>query len=136
MIGAFVAESLASYAISKGLDRVFKNKKTFKKRLAKVIDKTINEFSREHPIADEGERFAFYKSQVMVDELLKFRLFGHGKNRIDDNTIVNELKKNPNILRPDKEDILAFLDIFDKNIKADKELKDLALDENYKGGNF
>ncbi len=131
-IGIFVAKSIASFSINKGFNNILTAKNAAENRLAKVIDHTIEEYKKNDPIEDNQGKFAFYKSQILVDELLKCRFFSKGKYQPDVNTIQTELKKNPNIIPPDQNQINIFLTLFEQNIKADEELKSLVIDENYK----
>ena len=73
-LAVFVVNSVAGYAIKRGLDNLLKDRKTFEKRLGKVIDETINEYDKLF-IVKEKNKFPFYKSQVFIDELLTYRFF-------------------------------------------------------------
>lgn len=131
-VSLFVAKTIASYASQKGLNRFFENIGSFENRLSKVIDVTIEEFKAENPIPDEDEKFAFYDSQIIVDELLKYRFFGSTGYQLDEARISSELNKNSNIIQPEKKQLESFLEIFDQKIQEDDQLKKLAVDENYK----
>ena len=131
-IGIFVATKIASYAISKRLDKLFTNRNTFERRLAKVIDRSIDEYHNTFPIPDEDGKFAFYKSQLFVEELLKLRFFGDTAYKVDKSTIIKQISKNKNIILPTREQLSDFLEIFEKHRRADDELKNLEIEKNYK----
>jgi len=131
-VSSFVANAVATYAIQKGVDSVINNEETFKERLKKVLDTTIEEYKAENPIPDENGKFAFYDSQIIVDELLKVRFFRNHGYLLNEERIASELNKNPNILHPEKEQLEHFLEVFDRNVQQDDRLKELAVDENYK----
>ncbi|MCH7827078.1 MAG: tetratricopeptide repeat protein [Bacteroidetes bacterium] len=137
MIGAFVAQQIVGYSIDKGLDHVFRKKpNSYKPKLELVINKTIDDFSSEYPIAERDEKFPFYKSQIIIDELLKYRFFKNNNYLLDENRIKQELLINPYILVPKNGEIEIFLQLFEENLKAEKELKPLAVEENYKAEIF
>lgn len=135
-VSLFVAKTIASYASQKGLDHFFENMGSFENRLSKVIDVTIEEFKAENPIPDEDHKFAFYDSQIIVDELLKYRFFGSTGYQLDEARISSELNKNSNIIQPEKKQLESFLEIFEQKIQKDDQLKKLAVDENYKSEIF
>ncbi len=129
-IGTFIARQVAGYSIKKGLDWFpDKNRETFERRLAGIIDKTIDDFSRTLPKPVEG--VVFYESRVFVDELLKYRLFGNDGDMPDRGRIESALRAHVNIAAPGTEAIRAFLTAFEENLKADDELRKLALQEGY-----
>lgn len=135
-IGVFVAKSQASYGFNKGLAKVFKDQKSFVNRLAQVINKTIDQYKQESPIVDKDGKFAFYDSQILLEELLKFRFFSKDGYRLSDDIITEALRDNPKIIPPGKKQLERFLEIFEQNIEADEELKKLEIDENYKAEIF
>lgn len=135
-VSLFVAKTIASYAFQKGLNHFFENMGSFENRLSKVIDLTIEEFKAENPIPDEDEKFVFYDSQIIVDELLKYRFFGSTGYQLDEARISSELNKNSNIIQPEKKQLESFLEIFEQKIQKDDQLKKLAVDENYKSEIF
>ncbi len=135
-VASLVANSIATYAFNKGLDRIFSDRKSFEDNLTKVIYETIEEFKKKYPIKDEGDRFPFYESQIIVDELLKFRFVAKGGYKIDEKKLKRELKKNPHIIPPTKEQLQKFIEIFNEKVADNKELKKLEVDENYKSQIF
>ncbi len=135
-VASLVANSIATYAFNKGLDRIFSDRKSFEDNLTKVIYETIEEFKEKYPIKDEGDRFPFYESQIIVDELLKFRFVAKGGYKIDEKKLKRELKKNSHIIPPTKEQLQKFIEIFNENVADNEELKKLEVDENYKSEIF
>lgn len=121
-------ESLTSEAISRGIIKLFP-KDSFKTRLYKIIQETIDEFDSRANISYSGSNFPFHLSQCIVDELLKFRLFKNSGYIFNGRIIQEELLKNPNIIPPTAEDMQLFLSIFQKKITEDEILKKLAIDE-------
>jgi len=134
----FISKTIASYAIKKGLDHLLsEDRESFEKRLSGVIHDTIEEFKKENPIpASRDGKFPFYESQVMTNELLMYRFFGDEKYPFDHETIKSELRKNPNILPPTKDQLTSFFDIFKRNVEKDGELKICEINENYKAEIF
>lgn len=135
-IGLFVASNIASYAINKGLDNIFKDKRLFVKQLSIAINKTIIEYSEKYPKINNCNKFIFYESQIIVDELLKYRFFSKDGYKFKESDIINKLQRNHNILSPSKPEVSNFLQIFDKNIKADRFLLDLEIESFYKSEIF
>jgi len=135
-VGMFVAKSIASYAVEKGLNSLFSNQQDFEKRLSVIINQTIEDFKTKNPIPETDGKFPFYDSQIMIDEFLKFRFFNNQGYQLDETNIANALDKNPNIIRPEKQQITSFLEIFEQNIQSDDELKKLEIDETYKSEIF
>jgi tetratricopeptide (TPR) repeat protein len=135
-IGTFAAKSLISFAAKKGLSKIFPNEKSFSKSLENVIQKSVDDYKEKYPIPyiheNLQEKFPFYDSQIIVDELLKLVFFEKDEFGLQSNNIIEALKNNTNIIPPDEKQINNFLDLFKKNVKADSELKSLAIEENYK----
>jgi len=131
-IGLFVAKEIASYAIARGLDKVLAQRKTFEKRMAKVINEAIDEFHGQFPIPDAEGKFAFYKSQILLEELLKFRFWGDGAYEVDEDTLIDHLSKNPNVIPPTQQQVQAFFEIFERHRKNDDLLKKLEIEENFR----
>lgn len=129
MIG-FIAKNVASYGITKGLDALLKqNKETFINQLQKAIDDTIDEYNERFPQKDIGKNFSFYKSQIIIEEFLKFRLFETNGYALNEDNIRRALEKNPNIIKPTSEQLKSFFDIFDKHVNSDPLLKKLEINE-------
>lgn len=128
----FAAQTIAAYGFNKGLDKIFSNREDFSNRLFKIISLTIDEYQEKYPAQDHGKQFAFYKSQILIEEFLKFRLFSNKGYKIDPKTIQTELEKNPNILKPNDSELDNFILIFDKYINEDEKLKLLEIEAFHK----
>lgn len=127
-IGVKLTEILATYFIEKGLDSFIGNKSNFKSKLSKAIDNTIIEYQRDFPQEDVDGKFAFYKSQKVIDELLKYRIMKDDYNLSD---LENVFDDETNIIPPKKNEIEQFYNIFIKNINLDDELKGLEISETF-----
>jgi hypothetical protein len=133
----WVASEIASYVFEKGLDysgggikKLFSNENSFKQHLSNAIYRTIEKYKDEClTVSDEGNKFAFYKSEILVSEFLKFRLFGEDKYQLDPDSIQDALAKNPNIVKPSIEEIRDFFRLFDETIEEDEKLKQLEIKE-------
>ena len=106
-------------------------KKTYIGRLHKIIINTIQEFEKKYTIRENrNESFPFYHSRILYEKLIKYKLFK--TNEVDFDKLLEELKKNTNIIEPTKEQIDSFYNLFYSNIKKDIELEKLFIEENYK----
>lgn len=132
----FAAQQIASYGIKKGLDKILENREDFSNRLYKIISKTIDDFQNKYPVPDQGENFAFYKSQILIEEFLKYRLFANKGYIIDVKRIQNALERNPNILKPSEQEIEIFFQTFDKFIKEDDKLRSYEIEAFHKEAIF
>lgn len=119
----FAAQQIASYGIKKGLDKILDSTDDFSSRLHKIISKTVDEFQNKYPVPDQGGNFAFYKSQILIEEFLKYRLFANKGYIIDVKRIQTALERNPNILKPSEHEIEIFFQTFDKFVKEDDKLR-------------
>ena len=134
--GSMIASSIVSYGVNKGLDSLFDNQPDFEKRLGGIIDQTIDDFKRENPIPEVDGKISFYTSQILIDELLKFRFFNNQGYQLNEGNISKALDGNTNIIRPTQQQLTAFLEIFEENIQSDEELKKLEIDGSYKSEIF
>ena len=132
----FVAQQIASYGIKKGLDKILDNREDFSNRLYKIISKTIDDFQNKYPVPDQGENFAFYKSQILIEEFLKYRLFANKGYIIDVKRIQNALERKPNILKPSEQEIEIFFQTFDKFVKEDDKLRSYEIEAFHKEAIF
>jgi len=130
-IGVFVGNNIAGYAIKRGLDNLIKDRQTFENRLAKVIDKTIDEYDKKYTYRADN-KFPFFKSQVFIDELINFRIFHKVGYVFNLSRIQEELNKNPNIISISEDQLNQFLDLFISNANSDEYLSTLEIREYYK----
>ena len=122
-VASLVANSISAYAFDKGLDKVFSDRKSFEDNLTKVIYETIEQFKKIYPIEDEGDRFPFYESQIIVDELLKFRFVAKGGYKIDEKKLKRELKKIPILSPLPRNNYKSLLKFLMKRLQIIKSLK-------------
>lgn len=132
----FAAQSIAAYGFNKGLDKIFSNSEDFSNRLFKIISLTIDEYQNKYPVQDQDKQFAFYKSQVLIEELLKFRLYSNKGYKLSSKKIEVALESNPNIIRPNEAELENFIRIFDNYINQDKKLKLLEIEAFHKEAIF
>lgn len=132
----FAAQQIAAFGINKGLNKIFESKENFSGQLYKVISKTIDEYQEKFPEPDTEGKFSFYKSQILIEEFLKFRLFAQNGYTIDANRIQNALERNPNIIKPSQEQLEVFFNIFDSQLRNDAKLKSLEIEAFHKEAIF
>ncbi len=99
----------------------------YESELYHIIYKTIEDFGKDYPIK-ETDKIPFYTSQVILDELLKFRF----TQKLDKTIIEKEILKDTRIIPPIDNQLELFFGIFDSHIKESKILYDLNIKYNYK----
>jgi regulator of replication initiation timing len=114
------------------LKRFFFPEKKYKKQLIKIIDETIDEFEQKHPHDNSGGNFPFYHSHIFFEHLSLYVLFKKGT--LDE--IKGDFNKFPKIIQPTPKDLEDFYSLFTEKVNADKVLKELFIDENYKNQIF
>lgn len=112
------------------LKKLFFPSKKYQNRLVKIIYEAVEEFEKKNPIGTASNKFPFYHSQILFDELNKFILFNNSQT--DYSSIIELLKTNSNILIPSTNELEAFYGIFTEKINNDNKLKKLFIEENYK----
>lgn len=128
----YLADKLVSVGLEKGLDEIISiGKNTFAQELEKVIFETIAEYKKLYPVEENGAQFPFYDSQILLQELLQFQVF-HKSHKINQKTLEQALSKNSNIISPQTKEIEAFLCLFNEKVKSNTNLKNLAIEEDYK----
>src|SRR3989339_761551 len=105
----------------------------YSNQLAIVISKTIQEYEKDHPFKSEGNKFPFYHSQILFEELNKYILF---KTVYSNQQLLLKFKENSNIILPSTKELNEFYDRLVTNINNDKLLKVLFIEENYKSKIF
>ncbi|MTI88290.1 MAG: tetratricopeptide repeat protein [Balneolaceae bacterium] len=131
-LSLYIGEQLVSHTLVEEYDHLFrKDPKFYKKKLAGAVDRTIQEYKSEHAASTASDKFPFYKSKVILLELLKYRLFRSNHYSLNEKIIRAELAVNNNIDRPGKEEIKWFIRIFEKYIQEDENLVKLAFNDNY-----
>lgn len=104
--------------------------KKYQNRLVEIISETVEEFEKINQIVTVSNKFPFYHSQILFDELNSYILFNN--TQTDYSFIIELLKTNPNILIPNSSELEAFYGIFKNKINNDNNLKKLFIEENYK----
>jgi hypothetical protein len=117
-----------------GITKLFFPTKKYQNRLIEIIYETIEEFKSRKPIENKTDKFPFYQSKILFDELNKYILFKNSKT--DYNSLIELFKTNPNIIIPSSSDLEIFYEAFIKKIKTDNKLKKLFIEENYKSKIF
>jgi hypothetical protein len=127
-IASVAAKTIVGKLINWGYDKVTESEySNYEQELYQVILDTVNEFQKMYPI-DETEKIPFYTSQLLFDEFLKFRF----TKQIDIDQLQDAFIKEKKIIPPTKEEISWFFELFDKNIRANKKIDKLNIEDNYK----
>jgi hypothetical protein len=101
-------------------------KKSYKSRLQKIINQTIEDYHKTDPEVDGI--LPFYFSREIFLHLMSFVLFSGSSEDI----LEDLYRKAPQVQRPAREQLSAFFDYFVKNARADKKLRKLFTEENFK----
>lgn len=128
----FIGQQLAAYGFNKGLDKLFASKEEFSIRLNSAISKSIELYEKEFPVTDQTGKYAFYKSQELVTEFLKYRLYAKKGYELSADVIQKALEINPKIIKPSFTEIEFFISTFDSVIKQDEKLQQLEIDAFHK----
>ncbi|EHP49892.1 hypothetical protein [Odoribacter laneus] len=125
----FLAEGFANYKLNEKLSKFFSSQKEFKQELYQVILATLTEYEEKYPVMSDGDKFPFYDSQAIINELLKYRLFG---SAIDLDCLIEEFKKNDHIIIPSKSELETFLNLFYEHIQGNIKLRNLEIERGFK----
>lgn len=106
----------------------------FTKELRGTIHGTIDSFIKDCNIPNEGKKFPFYNSEILIQHLLTIKFLG--KDKIDAVELKRLLSENGNIIPPKERDILKFLELFEHNCKNNQLLKKHQFNDNYKTAIF
>lgn len=131
-----IAESILEYGIKRGIKETLFSEEDFTTRLSKIIYSTIDEYEKLYSMKVLDRGIAFYDSEIIVEELLKYRLFSAGGSEFNSSNIKEALNNNPNIVCPSDSELKEFGDIFYRNIKKDEKLKTLEINAFYKQSIF
>ena len=129
-VALYVAEKVSDEFIRIGIDLSLHEltKKQFVTRLFNTINSTLIDYDKNHMIEDKGDKYGFYKSQIIVDKLLNFSFF----HEFDTYDFYYCLNNNEKIIPPTLNEISMFLALFHEKIMKDKFLKKLEIEETYK----
>ncbi len=123
-----IALSIVTSFGKKGLESFFKDSRSnFTKEIQRIINETINQFKKTSPIEEKGGKIAFYSSQLIVEELLKFRLFGN----FDQESIISKIQNDSQILPANTAELSLFFQIFTSEVKRSSYLMDFEMKELY-----
>ncbi len=132
-IASFVASGIASHALSKSLDWITeKTKQDFEARITEVINKTIDQLAKDYPKNKQHGKHYFFESQMFMEALLKYRLFGVEHNDFSLEDFSKVIQKDENIILPNEKELTSFFTTLDVNIKGDEKLKTIFVEDNYK----
>ncbi|OQY05250.1 MAG: hypothetical protein B6I20_01620 [Bacteroidetes bacterium 4572_117] len=138
VIGIFIGKLLVGERIKKLTNPLFeKQKDTFINKLQHVIHDTIDEYRKDNYRKDAEGKYSFYKSQKIIDVLLKYKYNDnpgdpHINPDINPNEISKKLNKDDRLFDTKPDEIELFLKIFDEKISQDKELLQLGIEGGYK----
>jgi hypothetical protein len=131
-ISTKIIDALSKKAMQESAERLtnlFRDKRpAYIQDLSETIQETIEGYEAEHPIGRKNrQQIAFYDSQVIIEELLKYRFF----NKYSFSKITKDFDKNQKIIYK-AEQLKTFLKLFDKKAAAKPLLKQLGVNEGYK----
>lgn len=133
MILGKVASSLFDYGLGVGWSKIFNSESdAYKKKLEDILTQTVSEFERTHYRAVEEGRFPFYHSQILLDSILRLRLFKNEPQQEIIDKIKDELKTNNNIQQPSEEELALFHQILIRNLNNDDEFRKIEINTLYK----
>ena len=132
-VAIYVADKIIGKIVTESTFPIIKNiffpKKKHSRRLATLIDKTINHFKQLNQFGTSDGKFKFYDSEIIFSELTQHILF---KTDYDISKIKSELEKNPNILIPSDKELSEFFNYFVELCKNDSKLSELYIQEHYR----
>jgi len=127
-IGAKIGASVASNIVKGTLKAINKSDEDkYEKELSKIIDKTIDEYKRSFSVG-ETNRIPFYESEIVIRQLMEFRLTNKLEKTAFEDTILNDSR----IIPPSKEQLTSFLNLFDQNVNDSHLLREQFIDLRYK----
>lgn len=94
--------------------------KKYQDQLVSIIYKTIKEHENLYPYTNNDNKFPFYGSQILFDELNKHILF---KTQYSHESVIKKIEENFNISVPSAEELNNFYGLLVNKINADKKLK-------------
>jgi len=106
---------------------------SYKAALASVIGDTVEKHEKKFPYNVRDEKFPFYHSQILFEQLNQHVLFSP---KVTIEELLKEFEKNPNISVPKRAELDDFYSAFLRNIEDCDELKKLYFKENYQAKIF
>ena len=130
-IGIFIGKLLVGERIKKLTNPIFeKDKNSFTNKLTDIIYSTIDHYIKENSVPDSNNKYGFYKSQKIIDLLLKYRYYDN--HDINSSYISNELNKDNRLFETTPEQINLFLTYFNSIVEHDEVLYHLEIENEYK----
>lgn len=127
---AWVGTNLASYLFDKGMDRVFSTAKEFEKELTIVINQALDEYAKRYPQPDVAGMYPFYKSQKVIDQLLKYRLMHPDEYRVEQ--LFEAFNQDGRVVPPTLLQITDFYDVFVRKIGEHPKLRSIEINGTFK----
>ena len=124
-----LATTLVTYFLEKGFDKLFNNKEDFEKELLKIINDACEEYKGSYPQENIEQKYPFYESQKIIDELLKYRVMHQGDYNYQ--MLLDAFDAEAKILPPTKEQIKNYYAIFMQKINSHEKLKQLEIAQTY-----
>lgn len=126
------AVSIVTRQAGKGIKKLSEKKATlYEFELHKIITETVTEYEKLYPLP-EGDRISFYQSQVLVDELFRYRLH----KEMDKEAVAQAIDEDPRVIVPTQEQLTVFFDLFFTRVNANPKLKTLNINDNYREAIF
>lgn len=134
---SYLVGQIIDFTTQKGIEKVVQKvlpKDNYATELTRIIYKTIDEFEKKYTTIKDGNKFPFYHSQILLEHYSMYVLFDEKKH--SNETLINELKTNSNIIEPNNEQLEYFYELFKTNANSNEYLKKLFIEENYKARIF
>lgn len=126
--GSFLVEKFSDYYIQMKLDTIFVSVEEFELELRNVINKSLEEYELRYNTSDSNGKYAFYKSQIVINELLRYRIISDDYNF---NDLIKVIENDNRIIKPTIEQINYFFQVFEQNVLENKKLRKLEIKENF-----
>lgn len=124
-----VVSGTIGYFVKRGWDKIL-SEEDYRDELNHIISRTIDEYKVIRPVEETHDTFPFYKSQIILDELVKLGITD--QNDDSEKRITDELAKNEHIIPPKQGDLRLFLDLFYANCTKSEKIKQLHIEAFYK----
>lgn len=125
---------VADMVKNKGAQLLSSNATDYTKELENTIYNTIRSYDETFGIQNEGSKFAFYKSEALIQSLLTIKFIGRDTVSLEE--VKKQLEQNPNIIVPKEEDVFRFLSLFEEKCKENSTLIKHQFSNNYKEAVF
>lgn len=109
------------------LEKLFFPKKKYANRLRQLILQVQEEYQAKYPIPSDSKKFPFYQSKVLYEHLNNHIVFK--SEELD--LLMKQFEKEPNVIRPSKQQLNDYYDLFINKVNSDNQLKKLYIEESY-----